>query len=104
MDIVVNTPRSLAYNKGGYHVVFIIIYLELACHDEQTGGQSFNLWARITELWQFKAQKVEKVQEDDCLAIFKPGLLRIGFFGCGKEWYHFQQQLVVSKVIVKLFS
>ena len=42
----------------------IIIYLELTYNDKQNGGQSFNLRARIAELWQFKAQKV---------AIFKPG-------------------------------
>ena len=27
-----------------------------------------------------------------------------GFFGCGKEYYHFQQELMVSKMMVKLFS
>ena len=27
-----------------------------------------------------------------------------GFFGCGEEWYHFQQELMVSKKIIKLFS
>ena len=26
-----------------------------------------------------------------------------GFFECGEEWYHFQQQLMVSKTIVKLY-
>ena len=26
-----------------------------------------------------------------------------GFFGCSEEWYHFQQELMVSKTIVKLF-
>ena len=30
--------------------------------------------ARIAELWQFKARKVKKLQEEDHLAIFKPGL------------------------------
>ena len=29
---------------------------------------------RITELWRFKAPKVKKLQEEDRLAIFKPGL------------------------------
>ena len=28
-----------------------------------------NLQTRIAELWQFKAQKIEKVKKDDCLAI-----------------------------------
>ena len=27
-----------------------------------------------------------------------------GFFECGKEWYHFQQEHMVSKMIVKVFS
>ena len=29
---------------------------------------------RIAKLWRFKAQKVKKIQEEDCLAFFKPGL------------------------------
>ena len=45
-----------------------------------------------------------KLEKDDRLAIFKPGILQIDCFGCGKKWYHFQQQLMVSKTIVKLFS
>ena len=48
------------------------MYLESACHDEQIGDQSFNMRARIAELWRFKAQKVNKIKEDDRLAIFKP--------------------------------
>ena len=52
----------------------IFKYLELACHDEQNGGQSFKIGARIAELWQFKARKVKKLQEKDHLAILKPGL------------------------------
>ena len=57
----------------------IFLYnLELAFHDEQNGGQSFKIGARIAELWRFKAQKVKKLQEDR-LAIFKPGLWRTGF-------------------------
>ena len=52
----------------------VYIYLESACHDEQSGGQSFKIRARIAELWQFKAQKVKKLQEKDRLAIFKPDL------------------------------
>ena len=76
----------------------------LACHVEQNGSQSFKIKARIAELWRFKARKVKKLQEEDRLAIFKPGLRQTGFFGCGKEWYHFQQELMVSKMMVKLFS
>ena len=75
----------------------------MAYHDEQHDGQSFKIGTRITELWQFKARKEKKLQEEDRLAIFKPGLWRTGFFGCGKEWNHFQQELMVSKMIVKLF-
>ena len=48
--------------------------------------------------------KNEKLQEEDRLAIFKPDLWQTGFFGCGEEWYHCQQELMVSKMIVKLFS
>ena len=48
----------------------IFIYLELACHDEQNDGQTFTIGASIAELWQFKARKVEKLQEEDRLAIF----------------------------------
>ena len=58
--------------------------------------------ARIADLWRFKARKVKKLQEDR-LAIFKPGLRQTGFFGCGEEWYHHQQELMVSNMIVKLF-
>ena len=47
--------------------------------------------------------KSEKLQEDR-LAIFKPDLWHTGFFGCGEEWYHCQQELMVSKMIAKLFS
>ena len=65
---------------------------------------SFNLQTRITELWWFKAQKVEKLHKEDSLAIFKPNLWWMGFFGCGQEWYHFQLELIVSKMMVKLFS
>ena len=31
--------------------------------------------------------KSEKIQEEDRLAIFKPGLWQTGFFGCSEEWY-----------------
>ena len=33
----------------------------------------FKLQARIAELWRFIVQKVKKLQEEDRLAIFKPG-------------------------------
>ena len=36
--------------------------------------------ARIAELWRCKARKVKKLQEEDRLAIFKPGLWGTGFF------------------------
>ena len=41
-----------------------------------------------------------ETHEEDRLAIFKPGLWRMGFLGCNEEWYHFQQELMVSKMIV----
>ena len=46
---------------------------------------------------------MEKVQENDRPAIFMHGLSQTGFFGCNEEWLHFQQQLMVSIMIVKLF-
>ena len=52
----------------------IFLYLESACHDEQNGSQTFKIGARIAKLWRFKARKVEKLQEEDRLAIFKPSL------------------------------
>ena len=82
----------------------IYTYLELAYHDEQNDGKSFKLQAGIAELWRFKAQKVKKLHDKNHLAIFKPGLWQTGFFRCGKEWYHFQQELMMSKMIVELFS
>ena len=48
-------------------------------------------------------RKVNKLQED-CLAIFKPGLWQIGFSDATKSGTIFQQELMVSKLIVKLFS
>ena len=50
-----------------------------------------------------KFKKRKKLQEEDRPAIFKPGLWQTGFFGCSEVWYHFQQELMVSKMIVKLF-
>ena len=47
-------------------------------------------------------RKLEKDEEDNRLAIFKPGLWRTGFFGCSEEWYNLQQQLMVCKTIFKL--
>ena len=67
----------------------IFIYLELACHDKQNDSQTFKIGARIAELWQFKARKVEKLQEEDRFAFFKLGLRQTGFFGCSEEWYYF---------------
>ena len=31
---------------------------------------------------------------------FLSWLVAIRFFGCGKEWYHFQRELMVSKIVV----
>ena len=47
---------------------------------------------------------MEKLKEEDRLAIFKPGLWRTGFIGCGEEWYHFQQELMVSKKIINFLA
>ena len=51
----------------------IFIYLELACHDKQNGGQSFVLHPRIAKLWQFKGRKVKNNHEEDHIAFFKAG-------------------------------
>jgi len=51
------------------------------------------------ELLRFKGCKVEKLHEENCFAFFKAGLWQSGFFGCSGEWYYFQQELVVSKMI-----
>ena len=58
-----------------YQVIFIHTYtVELACHDKQNGSQRFSLRTRISELWQFKAHKVENTDIEDGLLFFKPGL------------------------------
>ena len=44
---------------------------------------------------------MKKLQEEDHLAIFKPGLWQTG---CGKEWYHFQQELMVSKRLLNFLA
>ena len=46
-----------------YYSRDIYIYLQSACHDKQHGDQSFNLRARIAELWRFKTRKVEKTSQ-----------------------------------------
>ena len=48
--------------------------------------------------------KSEKLREEDRLVNFKPGLWQTGFFRSDEEWYHFQQELMVSKTIVKLLA
>ena len=73
--VLMDTHCSLAITmRSFYPSRDIYIYLELTCHDKQNGGQRFNLHARIADLWRLKAQKVDKLEEDDRLAIFKPGL------------------------------
>ena len=86
------------------YVIGYLYILKTGCHDKQNGGQSFNLRARIAELWKLKARKMQKLHKENRLTIFKPGLWQTGFFGCSEEWYHFHQQLMVSKTIVKPFS
>ena len=68
VNVIVVANHLLLHDRAGtlaskyiYIYIFIYIYLKLACHDEQNGSQSFNLQARIPELWRFKAQKVGKV-------------------------------------------
>ena len=67
----------------------------MACHDEQNDGQGFILQARIAE---FKSHKVESNDKENGLSFIKAGLWRMGFFECSKEWYHFQQELMVSNM------
>ena len=80
--------------------IYIYICLESACHDEQNGDQSFILRARIAELRRFKVHKVENNDEDNDLSFLEAGLWQMSFFECGKELYHFQQELMVSKPVV----
>ena len=54
------------------HQIFYI-YLELARHDKQNGGQSFVLHPRIAKLWQLKGRKVKNNHEEDRIAFFKAG-------------------------------
>ena len=44
--------------------------------------------------------KAENKDKEDGLSLFKPGLLRTGFFRCGKECYHFKQELMVGIMVV----
>ena len=61
------------------YFVYHMIFTESACHDEQNSSQTFILQARITELWQLKAHKVENNDKEDGLLFFKPA---DGFFRC----------------------
>ena len=51
-------------------------------------------------LWQFKPRKVEMNDKEDCPSFFETGLWQKGFFGCDEAWYHFQQEQMVSKMVV----
>ena len=86
-SVLIGTPRSLDCNKAAILDItwYLYIYLKSAYHDEQNGGQSFNLRARIAKLWRFKARKLEKDEKDDSLAIFKPGLWWTGFSDVAKN-------------------
>ena len=42
----------------------------------------------------------EKSRKEDCLAVLKLGLWQTGFFRCSKERYHFQQELMVNKLVI----
>ena len=48
----------------------------------------------------YGAWKVENSNKDDGLLFFKLDLWRTGFLGFGIEWYHYQQELTLSKTIV----
>ena len=47
--------------------------------------------------------KVEKILKRSSIHL-QAWFMACGFFECGKEWYHFQQELMVSKMILKSFS
>ena len=51
-----------------------------------------------------QSSKSEKTSRRRLFSHLQAYLWRTGFFECGEEWYHYQQQLMVSKMIVKLFS
>jgi len=46
----------------------------------------------------FSAQRLQSYGDSKCTEKDKENLIR--FFGCSEEWYHFQQELTVSKMIV----
>ena len=50
-----------------------------------------------------QSSKSEKTSRRRSSSHLQAWLWQMGFFGCGKEWYHFQQELMVSKMILKLF-
>ena len=51
-----------------------------------------------------QSSKSEKTSRRRLSSHLQACLWRTGFFGCGEEWYHFQQKLMVSKMILKLFN
>ena len=55
----------------------------------------------IAELWQFKGCKVENFVEKDHLSFW---FMANRFIECSKEWYHFQQELIVSEMVVQVFG
>ena len=64
----------------------------------------FYVHIRINEIWRFKAHKVEKVDEEYRLSFFNASLWQLRFSGCGKESYHFQQELMMSKMVRSYIS
>ena len=62
----------------------------------------FKIEARIAELWRFKARKVKKTSRRRLFSHLQAWFM--ANVGRGEEWYHFQQELMVSKMMVKFFS
>ena len=48
--------------------------------------------------------KSEKISRRRSSSYLQAWFMVNRFFGCGEECYHFQQELLVSKAILKLFS
>ena len=51
-----------------------------------------------------QSSKSEKTPRRRLSSHFQACFMANGFFRCGDEWYHFQQELMVNKMMVKLFS
>ena len=72
-------------------VIFLYMYNWLAM--TKKWWPEIALCLRITELWQFKSHKVEKVDEEDHLSFFKAGLWKSGFLDVAKNGTIFSRNL-----------